>query len=74
MLATGGSAIAALQTLKKWGVPRMKMLAVIASQEGIDNVLACGIDVEIHVSRDRSDPKRSQIHRPRPRRRRRSDF
>ncbi len=38
MLATGGSAIAALETLKRWGVPQLKMLAVIASQEGIDMV------------------------------------
>lgn len=49
MLATGGSAIAALETLKRWGVPQLKMLAVIASQEGIDMVQRIVPEVEIHV-------------------------
>ena len=35
MLATGGSAGAALATLKGWGVPRIKLLSVIAAPEGI---------------------------------------
>jgi len=38
MLATGGSATAALSTLRRWGVPRTKLLAVIASQTGIEVV------------------------------------
>ena len=49
MLATGGSAIAALSTLRKWGVPRMKLLATIASREGIANVRAAFPNVDIHV-------------------------
>jgi uracil phosphoribosyltransferase len=35
MLATGGSAVAALTTLREWGVPHVKLLALIASEEGI---------------------------------------
>jgi uracil phosphoribosyltransferase len=34
MLATGGSAAAALSTLRDWGVPHVKLLALIASEEG----------------------------------------
>ncbi|HMP07831.1 MAG TPA: uracil phosphoribosyltransferase, partial [Lacipirellulaceae bacterium] len=33
MLATGGSATAALMTLREWGVPRVKVLSLIAAQE-----------------------------------------
>ena len=35
MLATGGSAAAALTTLRDWGVPQVKLLGLIASEEGI---------------------------------------
>jgi uracil phosphoribosyltransferase len=35
MLATGGSASVAIQTLKDWGVPKIYMLSIIASPEGI---------------------------------------
>ena len=35
MLATGGSAGAALTTLKAWGVPNLKLLSIIASREGV---------------------------------------
>jgi uracil phosphoribosyltransferase len=38
MLATGGSATAALAALQSWGVPRVKLLSVIASREGIRRV------------------------------------
>ena len=34
MLATGGSVMAALTTLRDWGVPQVKLLALIASEEG----------------------------------------
>lgn len=35
MLATGGSAVAALAAVREWGVRRRKLLAVIAAPEGI---------------------------------------
>ena len=53
MLATGGSACSALQILAEWGVPRTKLLSVIAAPEGVAAVqkqfpdtpiLVCSID------------------------------
>jgi uracil phosphoribosyltransferase len=38
MLATGGSVLAALSVLRRWGVSRLKVLSVIASREGIERV------------------------------------
>ncbi len=49
MLATGGSAVAALATLKEWGVPQVKVLAVIAAREGIDEVFSQFPDTQIYV-------------------------
>jgi uracil phosphoribosyltransferase len=49
MLATGGSAVAALATLKEWGVPQVKVLAVIAAREGIDGVFSQFPDTQIYV-------------------------
>lgn len=49
MLATGGSAIMALEALRRWGVARVKVLSVIAAQPGIDAVQARFPEVPIHV-------------------------
>lgn len=49
MLATGGSVIAAMETLKKWGVERVKMLAVLATQEGVDNLMNAFPDSQVYV-------------------------
>jgi uracil phosphoribosyltransferase len=38
MLATGGSALAALEAMQAWGVPQVKLIAVIAAPEGIAKV------------------------------------
>ena len=38
MLATGGSAVDALTTLRDWGVPQVKLLSLIASEEGVKRV------------------------------------
>lgn len=35
MLATGGSVLAAISTLNEWGASKVKVLSVIASQEGV---------------------------------------
>lgn len=57
MLATGGSAIAALQTLREWGVGHAKVLAIIGSQDGVQRVtdefpdaqlFLCQIDPELN--------------------------
>jgi len=49
MLATGGSACAALSTLRAWGVKRIKVLSVIAARTGLDRVLSEFPEVSIHV-------------------------
>lgn len=49
MLATGGSATAALEALQTWGVPRLKLLSIIASQDGICAVASKLPDVQIYV-------------------------
>ncbi|HEV3415992.1 MAG TPA: uracil phosphoribosyltransferase [Pirellulales bacterium] len=38
MLATGGSALAALGALRNWGVPSIKVLSIIAARDGIAEV------------------------------------
>lgn len=49
MLATGGSAVAALQTLREWGVRQIKVLSIIASEEGIKTVEAEFPDSQLYV-------------------------
>jgi len=49
MLATGGSATAALETLQRWGVPQIKLLAVIAAPEGIEAIVSQFPDTQIYV-------------------------
>jgi len=51
MLATGGSVTAALETLRAWGVGRVKMLSVLAAQTGIDAVAEAFPDVQVYVCR-----------------------
>ena len=55
MLATGGSATAAVSTLRAWGVPKIKLLTVIASQDGIQEVHEQDSEVQIFVTA--IDPK-----------------
>jgi uracil phosphoribosyltransferase len=47
MLATGGSAILALDVLRQWGVPIVKLVVLIAAPEGIAAVQEQFPDVEI---------------------------
>ncbi|MFO0879386.1 MAG: uracil phosphoribosyltransferase, partial [Gemmataceae bacterium] len=49
MLATGGSADAAIVSLKRAGVRRVLFLGLIAAPEGIDNLRRQHPDVPIHV-------------------------
>lgn len=53
MLATGGSAVLAVETLKRWGVPQILMLTIISAPEGIAHlnrmfpdvrILTCAVD------------------------------
>jgi len=57
MLATGGSALAALAALQKWGVRKVKLLSIIASRVGVEAVhkeypsaaiYVCAIDPELN--------------------------
>jgi uracil phosphoribosyltransferase len=50
MLATGGSATAAIEVLKKWGAVRIKLVNLIAAPEGVDAVLKAHPDVEIYTA------------------------
>ena len=54
MLATGGSAIATINRLKKDGVKKIKFLCIIAAPEGLENLKKAHKDVQIYcASRDR---------------------
>ncbi|MDA8202897.1 MAG: uracil phosphoribosyltransferase [Chloroflexi bacterium] len=50
MLATGGSATAAIEVLKRWGAVRIKLLNLIAAPEGIRAVTEAHPDVEVHCA------------------------
>jgi uracil phosphoribosyltransferase len=50
MLATGGSAIAAADILKRWGAQRIKFVGVIAAPEGIEALSKAHPDVDIHLA------------------------
>ncbi len=50
MLATGGSAVATLDILKKWGARRIKYMGLIAAPEGIARLQAAHPDVPIHLA------------------------
>ena len=50
MLATGGSATAAIEVLKRWGAVRIKLVNLIAAPEGVAAVTAAHPDVEIHCA------------------------
>lgn len=50
MLATGGSAVATVDILKEWGVPRIKYLGLIAAPEGVERLSSAHPDVSIHVA------------------------
>ncbi|NJM05392.1 uracil phosphoribosyltransferase [Candidatus Gracilibacteria bacterium] len=50
MLATGGSAVAAVDILKQWGSKRIKFLGLIAAPEGVRTLSAAHPDVPIHLA------------------------
>jgi len=50
MLATGGSATAAIEVLKRWGAVRIKLINLIAAPEGVAAVSAAHPDVHIHCA------------------------
>ncbi len=50
MLATGGSAVATVDLLKKWGARRVKFVGILAAPEGIARLQGAHPDVDIHVA------------------------
>ncbi len=50
MLATGGSGVRACEIIKRAGVPRLKLLSLIAAPEGIARIEREMPDVSIHVA------------------------
>jgi uracil phosphoribosyltransferase len=50
MLATGGSAVATVDILKRWGVRRIKFVGLIGAPEGIGNLQEHHPDVPIHLA------------------------
>ena len=48
MLATGGSAVAAIDEMKKRGCTNIKLMVLVAVQEGIDRVQKAHPDVDIY--------------------------
>ncbi len=51
MLATGGSAAAAIDILKNWGARRIKFVGILAAPEGIDVLRQAHPDVPIHIAK-----------------------
>ena len=50
MLATGGSAIATADILKRWGVKKIKFVGLIAAPEGIKAMQTAHPDIDIHIA------------------------
>ncbi|RME98786.1 MAG: uracil phosphoribosyltransferase [Chloroflexi bacterium] len=50
MLATGGSAVATIDILKRWGAKRIKFMGIIAAPEGVQALHQAHPDVDIHVA------------------------
>ena len=50
MLATGGSATATIDVLKKWGVKKIKFVGLIGAPEGIATVHQAHPEVPIHLA------------------------
>ena len=51
MLATGGSAVATVDVLKRWGVSRIKFVGLLAAPEGIENMQSHHPEVDIHIAK-----------------------
>jgi uracil phosphoribosyltransferase len=50
MLATGGSAVATINILKRWGVRRIKFLGLIAAPEGVKALTEAHPDVDVYLA------------------------
>lgn len=50
MLATGGSAVATADVLKKWGVKKIKFVGLIAAPEGIKAMQDAHPDIDVYIA------------------------
>jgi len=50
MLATGGSAVATVDILKRWGIRKIKFVGILAAPQGIENLQSHHPDVHIHLA------------------------
>ena len=71
MLATGGSATAAIDVLKNWGAKRIKLLNLIAAPEGVRAVSTGAPGRADPLRGARPAAQRARLHHAGPRRRRR---
>lgn len=51
MLATGGSAVATVDILKRWGARRIKFMGILAAPAGIERLQTAHPDVPIHIAK-----------------------
>ena len=51
MLATGGSAVATVDILKRWGAKRVKFVGILAAPTGIQRLQEAHPDVPIHIAK-----------------------
>lgn len=50
MLATGGSAVATVDILKRWGAERIKFVGILGAPEGVERLSRAHPDVPIHLA------------------------
>jgi uracil phosphoribosyltransferase len=50
MLATGGSAVATIDILKRWGAKRIKFVGLLGAPEGVERLTQTHPDVNIHLA------------------------
>jgi uracil phosphoribosyltransferase len=50
MLATGGSAVATVDILKRWGARRVKFVGIIGAPEGVERLNKAHPDVDIYLA------------------------
>src|SRR5512136_3298024 len=68
MLATGGSAVATVDILKRWGAKRIKYVGIIGAPEGVRRLSEAHPDVDIYLAAldDHLTPEPSKADDPPP--------
>lgn len=49
MIATAGTAIAAVNMLKDWGLKNIRFLCIVASRQGLDHLIRTHPDIQVYV-------------------------